>query len=84
MPTVTTALGRRQQDMKDDTERLAKSGASPPLCIKYMVCAWLSPVNVQIGHYKKWGRFKYSGEICKKSSITACYHNHDFEFIRKT
>src|ERR1700761_8980099 len=53
--------------------------------LKYMVCAFLSiPERGTIDHYKKVaGDFNKAGEICKKSGIQLCYHNHDFEFVQQ-
>jgi sugar phosphate isomerase/epimerase len=48
-----------------------------------MVCAWLSPdERGYISHYLKVAdQLNTAGDICKKSGIQLCYHNHDFEFI---
>jgi sugar phosphate isomerase/epimerase len=53
--------------------------------IKYMVCAYLSTAERgNLDHYKKIGEdFNTAGEICKKSGIQLCYHNHDFEFEKQ-
>lgn len=53
--------------------------------IKYMVCAYLSaPERGNLDHYKKIAAdFNTAGEICKKSGIQLCYHNHDFEFEKQ-
>jgi sugar phosphate isomerase/epimerase len=53
--------------------------------VKYMVCAWLSPTERgSLDHYKKIGEdLNAAGEICKKSGIQLCYHNHDFEFEKQ-
>ena len=53
--------------------------------IKYMVCAYLSTAERgNLDHYKKIGEdFNKAGEICKKSGIQLCYHNHDFEFEKQ-
>lgn len=53
--------------------------------VKYMVCAWLSPTERgSLDHYKKIGEdLNRAGEICKKSGIQLCYHNHDFEFEKQ-
>lgn len=53
--------------------------------IKYMVCAYLSNTERgKIEHYKMVSEnLNKAGEICKKSGIQLCYHNHDFEFIKE-
>jgi sugar phosphate isomerase/epimerase len=53
--------------------------------LKYMVCAWLAEVERgSLDHYKQVAEdFNKAGEICKKSGIQLCYHNHDFEFIQQ-
>ena len=53
--------------------------------VKYMVCAYLSTAERgNLDHYKKIGEdFNKAGEICKKSGIQLCYHNHDFEFEKQ-
>ncbi|RYE37290.1 MAG: sugar phosphate isomerase/epimerase [Sphingobacteriaceae bacterium] len=50
--------------------------------IKYMVCAYLSEAERGgTDRYKQIAeQFNKAGEICKKSGIQLCYHNHDFEF----
>lgn len=50
--------------------------------IKYMVCAYLSEAERGgTDRYKHIAeQFNKAGEICKKSGIQLCYHNHDFEF----
>ncbi len=50
--------------------------------IKYMVCAWLAPVERKgLDHYKFLaGELNKAGETCRKAGIQLCYHNHDFEF----
>ena len=55
------------------------------LGLKYMVCAWLSPLERgKLDHYKKVAdQLNTAGERCKKSGIQLCYHNHDFEFIKE-
>jgi sugar phosphate isomerase/epimerase len=32
---------------------------------------------------KKWPTINIAGELCKKSGIQFCYHNHNFEFIQQ-
>ena len=53
--------------------------------VKYMVCAYLSQAERgNLDHYKMIAeQFNKAGEICKKSGIQLCYHNHDFEFIKE-
>jgi sugar phosphate isomerase/epimerase len=50
--------------------------------LKYMVCAYLSAQERgTLDHYKQLADiFNKSAEVCKKSGIQFCYHNHDFEF----
>lgn len=50
--------------------------------IKYMVCAYLmEDERGNLDHYKQLAeRFNKAAEVCKKSGIQFCYHNHDFEF----
>ena len=50
--------------------------------VKYMVCAYLSPVERGgLDHYKYIAdQLNKAGERCKKAGIQLCYHNHDFEF----
>ncbi|MBS1526833.1 MAG: sugar phosphate isomerase/epimerase [Bacteroidetes bacterium] len=52
---------------------------------KYMVCAWLAPKERgSLDHFKQLADdFNKAGEVCKKSGIQFCYHNHDFEFIQQ-
>ena len=49
---------------------------------QYMVCAYLFPdERKKLDDYKKFAElFSKSAEICQKSGIQFCYHNHDFEF----
>lgn len=49
---------------------------------KYMVCAYLlEPERGTLDHYKATAeKFNKAAEVCKKSGIQFCYHNHDFEF----
>lgn len=53
--------------------------------IKYMVCAYLSEAERGgTARYKHIAeQFNKAGEICKKSGIQLCYHNHDFEFKKE-
>lgn len=49
---------------------------------QYMVLAFLMPnERTSLDDYKKVAsELNRAGEICKKSGIQLCYHNHDFEF----
>lgn len=49
---------------------------------QYMVLAYLQPVERKsLDDYKKIAAdLNKAGELCKKSGIQLCYHNHDFEF----
>ncbi|MFN8356853.1 MAG: sugar phosphate isomerase/epimerase [Spirosomataceae bacterium] len=49
---------------------------------QYMVCAYLFPnERKKLDDYKRFvDLFSKSAEVCKKSGIQFCYHNHDFEF----
>lgn len=51
---------------------------------KYMVCAYLpEELRKSIDDYKRLSEdFNKAGEICRKSGIQFCYHNHNFEFPR--
>jgi len=55
------------------------------LGMKYMVCAFLAPVERgTLDHYKQVAdQLNAAGERCKKSGIQLCYHNHNFEFIKQ-
>ena len=48
----------------------------------YMVVAYLMPnERKSLDDYKKIAEdLNKAGEVCKKSGIQLCYHNHDFEF----
>lgn len=48
----------------------------------YMVVAYLMPnERKSLDDYKKIAEdLNKAGELCKKSGIQLCYHNHDFEF----
>src|SRR5450432_4648479 len=50
--------------------------------LKYMVCAYLSAQERgSLDHYKQLAdEFNKAAEVCKKSGIQFCYHNHNFEF----
>lgn len=49
---------------------------------RYITCAWLSPdERKSINDYKKLvDLFNNAGEVCRRSGLQFCYHNHDFEF----
>lgn len=53
--------------------------------LKYMVCAYLSDEERgNLEHYKYVAdQLNIAGEICKKSGIQLCYHNHNFEFEKQ-
>lgn len=61
-------------------DKAVEDGAS--LGLKYMVCAYLSESERgNLDHYKLVAdKLNKAGEICKKSGIQLCYHNHNFEF----
>ncbi len=71
-----TPKGTIMQDWSKAVEDAATVG------IKYMVCAYLSEAERGgTDRYKHIAeQFNKAGEICKKSGIQLCYHNHDFEF----
>jgi len=53
--------------------------------IKYMVCAWLSPVERgRLSITKNWGRLNTAGEICKKAGIQLCTITTILNLYRKT
>ncbi len=90
MPSSHYRLGEEQVNgapqkgtLLNDWQRAVDDAAA--VGIKYMVCAFLSPQERgTLEHYKKVGEdFNKAGEICKKSGIQLCYHNHDFEFIQQ-
>jgi len=88
MPSSHYRLGEDKmngQDMQGtlmhDWQRAVDDAAA--VGVKFMVCAWLSPdERGYIPHYLQVAdQLNKAGEICKKSGIQLCYHNHDFEFI---
>jgi len=90
MPSSHYRLGEEQVNgasqkgtILNDWERAVNDAATVGL--KYMVCAYLSnSERGDLDHYKKIGEeFNKAGEICKKSGIQLCYHNHDFEFVQQ-
>jgi len=90
MPSSHYRLGEEQVDgssqkgtLLNDWQRAVDDAAT--VGIKYMVCAYLSTAERgNLDHYKKIGEdFNTAGEICKKSGIQLCYHNHDFEFEKQ-
>jgi sugar phosphate isomerase/epimerase len=50
---------------------------------EYMVCPWISPEERKsMDSYKELcDLLNNAGDICKKSGLQLCYHNHDFEFV---
>ncbi|MDB5016678.1 MAG: xylose isomerase [Mucilaginibacter sp.] len=90
MPSSHYRLGEEQVNgasqkgtLLNDWQRAVDDAAA--VGVKYMVCAYLSTSERgSLDHYKKVGAdFNKAGEICKKSGIQLCYHNHDFEFIQE-
>ncbi|MEO6630188.1 MAG: TIM barrel protein, partial [Mucilaginibacter sp.] len=87
MPSSHYRLGEDGKEMKgtilNDWQKAVDDAAS--IGVKYMICAWLSPVERgKLDHYKKIaGDLNTAGEICKKAGIQLCYHNHDFEFLQE-
>jgi len=88
MPSSHYRLGEDKTNGQDtqgtlmhDWQRAVDDAAA--VGVKYMVCAWLSPdERGYIPHYLQVAdQLNKAGEICKKSGIQLCYHNHDFEFI---
>ena len=67
--------------MLNGWEKAAEDAAT--VGIKYMVCAYLSEAERGgLDHYKYVAdQLNKAGEICRKSGIQLCYHNHDFEFV---
>src|SRR5690349_7947978 len=87
MPSAHYRLGEEQENgaavqgtILHDWQRAVEDAAA--VGIKYMVCAWLAPSERgDLNHYKQLAaELNKGGEICKKSGIQLCYHNHDFEF----
>ncbi|MDF2431464.1 MAG: hypothetical protein JWP44_1095 [Mucilaginibacter sp.] len=90
MPSSHYRLGEEQVNgasqkgtILNDWQRAVDDAAG--VGVKYMVCAYLSASERgNLDHYKKVGEeLNKAGEICKKSGIQLCYHNHDFEFIQE-
>lgn len=90
MPSAHYRLGEEKTNGQDtqgtlmhDWQRAVDDAAA--VGVKYMVCAYLSqPERGDLSHYKKIAEeFNKAGEICKKSGIQLCYHNHDFEFEKQ-
>lgn len=90
MPSSHYRLGEDKlngQDMHGtllhDWQRAVDDAAA--VGVKYMVCAWLSESERgYLTHYIQVAdELNRAGEICKKSGIQLCYHNHDFEFIKQ-
>lgn len=68
--------------IENDWQRAVDDAAS--IGQKYMVCAYLPDfIRKTPDDFKKIAaHFNKAGEICKKSGIQFCYHNHDFEFVK--
>ncbi len=90
MPSAHYRLGEEQQNGADvkgtilhDWQKAVDDAAA--VGIKYMVCAWLAPSERGgLDHYKQLASNLNKGaEVCKKSGIQLCYHNHDFEFEKQ-
>ncbi|MDN5288656.1 MAG: sugar phosphate isomerase/epimerase [Mucilaginibacter sp.] len=90
MPSAHYRLGEEQVNgasqkgtILNDWEKAVADAAE--VGVKYMVCAYLSQTERgSLDHYKKVAEdFNKAGEVCKKSGIQLCYHNHDFEFIQE-
>ncbi len=88
MPSSHYRLGEELVDGKEVSgtirhgwDKAVEDAAS--VGIKYMVCAYLSDIERgNLEHYQKVAEsLNKAGEICKRSGIQLCYHNHDFEFI---
>jgi sugar phosphate isomerase/epimerase len=74
--------GQQQKGtMLNDWKRAVDDAAT--VGIKYMVCAYLSDAERGgLDHYEYVAeQLNKAGEICRKSGIQLCYHNHDFEFV---
>lgn len=74
MPEAKGTISNEWQKAVDDASAAG---------LKYMVCAYLFDTERgNIDQYKKIAdKLNAAGEICKKSGIQLCYHNHDFEFM---
>jgi sugar phosphate isomerase/epimerase len=90
MPSAHYRLGEEQQNGADvkgtilhDWQKAVDDAAA--VGVKYMVCAWLAPSERGgLDHYKQLASNLNKGaEVCKKSGIQLCYHNHDFEFEKQ-
>jgi sugar phosphate isomerase/epimerase len=90
MPSAHYRLGEEKSNgeapkgtMLNDWAKAVDDAAA--VGIKYMVCAWLAPVERgNLDHYKALaGHLNTAGETCKKAGIQMCYHNHDFEFDKQ-
>jgi len=68
------------QNIRDDWAKTIEESLT--LGNRYITCAWLSPEERKsIDDYKKLvDLFNSAGEICKRSGLQFCYHNHEFEF----
>jgi sugar phosphate isomerase/epimerase len=90
MPSSHYRLGEEQTDGKDVRGTLMHDWVravddAVEVGAKYMVCSWLSEhERGYLTHYQQVAdQLNKAGEICKKSGIQLCYHNHDFEFIKQ-
>lgn len=85
MPSAHYALGEANPNTKgtitNDWEKAVSDAAT--VGIKYMVCAYLAePERGNLDHYLQTAeKLNTAGEICQKSGIKLCYHNHNFEFV---
>ena len=68
------------QNIRDDWAKTIEESLT--LGNRYITCAWLSPEERKsIDDYKKLvDLFNSAGEICRRSGLQFCYHNHEFEF----
>jgi sugar phosphate isomerase/epimerase len=90
MPSAHYGLGEEKYNGKatpgtilNDWQKAVDDASAVGL--KYMVCAYLTQnERGTLDHYKQVAEdFNKAGEVCKKSGIQLCYHNHDFEFIKQ-
>jgi sugar phosphate isomerase/epimerase len=90
MPSSHFHLGEDKIEGKEDVgtilhgwEKVVDDSAG--LGLKFMVCGYLTPTERgNLEHYKFLAdQFNKAGEICKKSGIQFCYHNHNFEFEKQ-
>jgi len=71
-------------ELNKNPEKLIKE--TKEMGIPYMVIAWFPPYDrISLGQYKKHVKlFNEVGAMCKKAGIQFVYHNHDFEFNKKS